>query len=169
MLNFLLYPTKERKRMSKHLTQGKRYHIEAYKKAGFSNKYIAKEIGVAPSTISRELKRNSSPIHQSYGAASAHEIATLRKSANSSVPSKMKVETLLLIDAYIQKDWSPEQVSAILQIKHNISLSFVHIYNYIYRDKKQNGILHTHLRFYNKKRRVKYGTRCSNGLTIGVR
>lgn len=164
MLNFLLYPTKERKRMSKHLTQGKRYHIEAYKKAGFSNKYIAKEIGVAPSTISRELKRNSSPIHQSYGAASAHEIATLRKSANSSVPSKMKVETLLLIDAYIQKDWSPEQVSAILQIKYNISLSFVHIYNYIYRDKKQNGILHTHLRFYNKKRRVKYGTRCSNGL-----
>ena len=164
MLNFLLYPTKERKRMSKHLTQGKRYHIEAYKKAGFSNKYIAKEIGVAPSTISRELKRNSSPVHQSYGAASAHEIATLRKSANSSVPSKMKVETLLLIDAYIQKDWSPEQVSAILQIKHNISLSFVHIYNYIYRDKKQNGILHTHLRFYNKKRRVKYGTRCSNGL-----
>jgi len=164
MLNFLLYPTKERKRMSKHLTQGKRYHIEAYKKAGFSNKYIAKEIGVAPSTISRELKRNSSPIHQSYGAASAHEIATLRKSANSSVPSKMKVETLLLIDAYIQKDWSPEQVSAILQIKHNISLSFVHIYNYIYRDKKQDGILHTHLRFYNKKRRVKYGTRCSNGL-----
>jgi len=150
--------------MSKHLTQGKRYHIEAYKKAGFSNKYIAKEIGVAPSTISRELKRNSSPIHQSYGAASAHEIATLRKSANSSVPSKMKVETLLLIDAYIQKDWSPEQVSAILQIKYNISLSFVHIYNYIYRDKKQNGILHTHLRFYNKKRRVKYGTRCSNGL-----
>ena len=164
MLNFLLYPTKERKRMSKHLTQGQRYHIEAYKKAGYSNNYIAKEIGVDPSTIGRELKRNSSPIRESYGAASAHEIATLRKSANSSVPSKMKDETLILIDDYIQKDWSPEQVSAILQIRHNIFISFTHIYSYIYKDKKQDGTLHTHLRFYNKKRRIKYGTRCSNGL-----
>ena len=32
------------------------------------------------------------------------------------------------------------------------------------KDKKRDGTLHTHLRFYNKKRRVKYGTRCSNGL-----
>ena len=164
MLNSLPYPTKERKRMSKHLTQGQRYHIEAYNKAGYSNQYIAKEIGVHPSTIGRELKRNSSPIRESYGAASAHEIATLRKSVNSSVPSKMKDETLMLIDGYIEKDWSPEQISATLRIKHNISISFTHIYSYIYKDKKQGGVLHTHLRFYNKKRRVKYGTRCSNGL-----
>jgi IS30 family transposase len=150
--------------MSKHLTQRQRYHIEAYKNAGYSNNYIAKEIGVNPSTIGRELKRNSSPIRESYGAASAHEIATLRKSANSAVPSKMKDATLLLIDGYIQKDWSPEQVSAMLQINHNISISYVHIYNYVYKDKKQDGTLHTHLRFYNKKRRIKYGTRCSNGL-----
>ena len=150
--------------MFKYSTQRQRYHIEAYKKAGYSNKYIAKEIGVNPSTIGRELKRNSTPIQERYGANSAQEMATLRKSTNSSVPSKMKSETLFIIDEYIQKDWSPEQVSAILQIKHNISVSFVHIYNYIYKDKKQAGTLHTHLRFYNKKRRVKYGTRCNNGL-----
>jgi septum formation topological specificity factor MinE len=44
-------------------------------------------------------------------------MATLRKSANSSVPTKMKSETLILIDKYIQKDYSPEQVSAALEIK----------------------------------------------------
>ena len=164
MLNFLLYPTKERKYMFKHLTQEQRYHIEAYKKAGYSNKLIAKEIGVAPSTVGRELKRNSSPVQGRYGANSAHEMAILRKSANSSVPSKMRGDTLLIIEEYIQKDWSPEQVAAMLQIEYNISISFVHIYNYIYEDKKRDGTLHTHLRFYNKKRRVKYGTRCSNGL-----
>jgi len=164
MLNFLLYLTKERKYMFKHLTQEQRYHIEAYKKAGYSNKLIAKEIGVAPSTVGRELKRNSSPIQGRYGANSAHEMAILRKSANSSVPSKMRKDTLLIIEEYIQKDWSPEQVAAMLQIEYNISISFVHIYNYIYEDKKRDGTLHTHLRFYNKKRRVKYGTRCSNGL-----
>jgi len=164
MLNFLLYPTKERKSMSKHLTQGQRYHIEAYRNAGYGNSEIAESIGVHPSTIGRELKRNSSPVRQKYGAASAHEMATLRKSVNSSVPTKMKSATLLLIDKYIQKDWSPEQVSATLEIKYDISISFVHIYDYIYKDKKQGGTLHTHLRFHNKKRRVRYGTRCSNGL-----
>ena len=43
--------------MSKHLTQGQRYHIEAYKKAGYSNKDIAKNLKVHPATIGRELKK----------------------------------------------------------------------------------------------------------------
>jgi len=164
MLDFLLYPTKERKNMSEHLTQEQRYHIEAYKNAGYDNKQIADKLNVHPSTIGRELKRTSSPIREIYKAKSAQEMAVLRKSANSSVPIKMKKETLSLIDTYIEKDWSPEQVSATLKRKHNIAISFVHIYNYIYTDKHQGGTLYTHLRFYNKKRRIKYGTRCSNGL-----
>ena len=80
MLNFLLYPTKERKSMSKHLTQQQRYHIEAYKKAGYGNSEIARDLGVHPSTIGRELKRNSSPVRQRYGAKVAQEISSLRKS-----------------------------------------------------------------------------------------
>ena len=164
MLDYLLYPTKERKNISKHLTQEQRYHIEAYRNAGYSQNKIAEQLNVHPSTIGRELKRNSSPIQERYTAKSAQEMALLRKRVNSSVPIKIKKETLLLIDKYIEKDWSPEQVSATLRIKHNIQISFVHIYNYVYSDRRQGGTLHTHLRFYNKKRRVKYGTRCSNGL-----
>jgi len=40
------------------LTQGKRYHIYAFMKAGFSQTAIAKEIGVHKSTVCRELGRN---------------------------------------------------------------------------------------------------------------
>jgi len=150
--------------MFRHLTQQQRYHIEAYKKAGYSNKEIAKELGVHPSTIGREMKRNSSPIREQYGANSAHEMASLRKSVNSSVPIKLKIDAIALMEKYLQLDWSPEQVSATLRNKHNISVSFVTIYSYVYTNRRQGGTLHTHLRFYNKKRRVKYGTRCSNGL-----
>jgi len=164
MLNYLLYPTKERKTMFKHLTQQQRYHIEAYKRAGYSNKKIAMELGVHPSSIGRELKRNSSPVWERYGASSAHEMASLRKSVNSSVPIKLKKDVLVLIDKYLMLDWSPEQVSATLKNKYEIGISFVTIYDYVYANKSQGGTLHTHLRFYNKKRRVKYGTRCSNGL-----
>ena len=150
--------------MFRHLTQQQRYHIEAYKKAGYSNKEIAKELGVHPSTIGREMKRNSSPIREQYGANSAHEMASLRKSVNSSVPIKLKIDAIALMEKYLQLDWSPEQVSATLRNKHNISVSFVTIYSYVYTNRRQGGTLHTHLRFYNKKRRVKYGTRCSNRL-----
>ncbi len=143
--------------MSKHLTQEQRYHIEAYRKAGFDNSFIAKDLGVHPSTIGRELKRNSSPIRHKYSAKVAQEISSLRKSVNSKANKKLKNELEDLVIGYISKDWSPEQVSATLGIKHALSLSFVRIYQYIESDRQNGGELHTHLRFYGKKRRVKYG------------
>jgi len=143
--------------MFKHLTQEQRYHIEAYKKAGYGNSDIAKDLGVHPSTIGRELKRNSSPIRQRYGAKAAQEISSLRKSVNSKANKKLKNELEALVIQYIKIDWSPEQVSATLWIKHSFTLSFVRIYQYIESDRQKGGVLHTHLRFYNKKRRAKYG------------
>ena len=143
--------------MSKHLTQEQRYHIEAYRKAGFGNSFIAKDLGVHPSTIGRELKRNSSPIRHKYSAKVAQEISSLRKSVNSKANKKFKNELKDLVIEYIERDWSPEQVSATLRIKHKLSLSFVRIYQYIELDRQSGGELHTHLRFYGKKRRAKYG------------
>jgi len=143
--------------MFKHLTQEQRYHIEAYKKAGYGNSDIAKDLGVHPSTIGRELKRNSSPIRQRYGAKVAQEISSLRKSVNSKANKKLKNELEALVIQYIKIDWSPEQVSATLWIKHSFALSFVRIYQYIESDRQKGGVLYTHLRFYGKKRRAKYG------------
>ena len=143
--------------MFKHLTQQQRYHIEAYKKAGYGNSEIARDLGVHPSTIGRELKRNSSPVRQRYGAKVAQEISSLRKSVNSKANKKFKNELEDLVIKYIERDWSPEQVSATLRIKHAQSLSFVRIYQYIESDRQNGGELHTHLRFYGKKRRAKYG------------
>ncbi len=72
--------------MFKHLSsQQWYYHIEAYKKAGYSNPYIAKELGTHPSTIGRELRRNTTPVDKSCEVNLAHEMAILCKSANFSV------------------------------------------------------------------------------------
>ena len=38
----------------KHLTLKERYHIQAYKEAGYKQNKIAEKIGVNPSTISRD-------------------------------------------------------------------------------------------------------------------
>lgn len=42
-----------------HLRQEQRYQIEVLRTAGHSQKFIAEAIGVSPSTISRELNRNT--------------------------------------------------------------------------------------------------------------
>lgn len=44
----------------RQLTLPQRYEIAALKKAGHSQQAIAAQLGVSPSTISRELKRNRS-------------------------------------------------------------------------------------------------------------
>jgi IS30 family transposase len=43
----------------KHLTKEQRYVISSLRKAGHTLDYIAKDIRVHKSTVSRELKRNS--------------------------------------------------------------------------------------------------------------
>ncbi len=66
----------------KQLTLEKRYHISALKKLGYKQNYIAKKIGVNPSTISRELKRNSDT-NRVYNAELAQVKTFKRPIANS--------------------------------------------------------------------------------------
>jgi len=142
-----------------HLTIEKRYQINAYKRAGYKNYEIAKEINVHPSTIGRELKRNGGKKFGMYFPVAANNYAVKRseiqaENANKILDKNVKV----LIIKYIEMDYSPEQTSAVLRIKHNIKYSLVSIYKFIDQDRANNGQLYTHLRQHGK-RRVKYGNK----------
>ena len=57
--------------MSKKYTQlslVQRYQIEAFIKAGMKQKKVAAELGVDPSTISRELRRNTAQRGRTAGS-----------------------------------------------------------------------------------------------------
>jgi transposase, IS30 family len=70
----------------RQLTQGQRYQIEAGLSAAESQASIAKRVGVHPSTISREVRRNStqniykavSAAHESDATATAKPMVFLR-------------------------------------------------------------------------------------------
>ncbi len=145
----------------KHLTIEERYHIQAYREAKKSQKEIAQMLGVHPSTISREIKKNSSKINKRYNAKKADKISNDKRmyaSRKSNLKMTKKVKNYIV--KYIEDDYSPEQVSATLRIKHSIDISIVRIYQYIEEDKLLGGELHTHLRFYHTgHRRAKYGTK----------
>ena len=60
------------------LTEGQRNQTYALKKAGFTQRAIAEQITVDKSTISRELKRNTSL--RGYRPKQAHQLAEARQS-----------------------------------------------------------------------------------------
>jgi len=152
---------KEEKLKYKHLTIEERYHISALKKAKFSQKYIANEIGVSESTICRELKRNSSTQRQSYSAKSANNVAVLkRKYASQKSNLKLDTKAKNIIKKYIILDWSPEQITSRLKIENKLDISHTRIYQFVEQDKLNGGELYTHLRFHHTgHRRAKYGSK----------
>jgi len=135
------------------LTQDQRYQIYAFLKAGFSRSYIAGELGVDKSTISRELQRNRGG--RGYRPKQAHQLARARCKAKANA-TRITAQTWQRVEADLRKDWSPEQVSGHLKAQGEAAPSHERIYQYIYADKQRGGDLHTHLRC-QKKRRKRYG------------
>jgi len=153
-------PTKDkgRKMSYKHLTLQERYQINAYKGIK-TQKEIAKIIGVHPSTVSRELKRGRGEIGKNYWViASQKRAEKLQKEKSKKANFKLTQKSGKLIEKYLNKQYSPEQISAILKIKHKEEISYVTIYKYIYENRLSEGDLYKQLRHKGKKR-TKYGTK----------
>lgn len=134
------------------LTQGQRYQIKAQLEIGCPQVEIAQALGVAKSTISRELRRNRG--QRGYRPKQAHEKAVERR--KQKVRTTISPETWQLIEEKLQLDWSPEQISGWLNKNQLRSVSPEWIYQYIYADKRTGGTLYKHLRC-QKKRRKRYG------------
>lgn len=128
-----------------HLTQEERYQIYALLREGFSKRHIAFRLQRAPSTITRELKRNKN--RNGYFAKHAHKLARKRLSPN---PKTITQDQWIEVEKLLSLQWSPEQISS------HIMVSLHSIYRYIYRDKRAGGSLYKHLRFRNQRKR-KYG------------
>jgi IS30 family transposase len=132
----------------KQLTLEKRYHISALKKQGYSQKSIALELGVHPSTISRELKRNL--FDKKYSPLTAQSESTLRqKNKAKRIAITKNIEKY--IRSKLKDDWSPEQISGRMKLDTGVTVHHETIYQFIYRNKRAGGRLYKYLRHKNKK------------------
>jgi len=131
------------------LTLQKRYHISALLKSGLKQKEIASELGVHPSTICRELKRNRDKI-RGYTA----DLAQI-KSTKAQMQKKKRLSLTKTIEKYVRaklkQDWSLEQISGRMKLDTGVSVVHETIYRYIYDNKSKGGKLYTYLRHKNKK------------------
>lgn len=153
--------------MSAQITLEERYAIMAMKKQKLSMRAIARELGRAPSSISRELSRNRRPSGL-YNPDVAHSYTVARRK-RSRRNTRFSDDEWILVEHLIELDWSPEQVSGWLKLHGILSISYETIYRRLIRDKKAGGELWTHLRLAMKKRRKRYGSKDSRGRVAGKR
>ena len=146
-----------------HLTCEQRCQIYALLQSGRSQAHIARQIGVDPSTISRELVRNTGA--RGYRFKQAHEKASQRRQEASDKPRKMTPDLVELIEEKLtQEQWSPDQISGRLAKDGVAFISHERIYQHVWKDKKDGGTLYLHLRHSGKKYNRRKGKNSGRGL-----
>jgi IS30 family transposase len=122
----------------KQLSLEQRYQIEALVKVGMKQKYIATYLKVHPSTISRELRRNTAARGQTAKVYTAR-IASKRTEHRHKEKRKFTVFDEAM-KQHIQKrmetdGWSPELISA---VDNEVKISHEWIYQWIWKCKHSN-------------------------------
>ena len=137
------------------LTEGQRYQISVLLNNGFTKAHIAKEINVYPSTITREIRRNTGL--RGYRPKQANERALARRHS-ASKHQRLTDELKAVIAKHLNQKWSPEQIAGYLKSSGSDWVSHERIYQFIKDDQRSGGTLYKHLRHSGKKRKKRYGT-----------
>lgn len=136
----------------RQLTQAQRYQIWSLRATGYKLRPIATKVGAHYSTISRELRRNTSP--DGYEPKSAHDQSVLRRSA-AEKSTKVLAKTNDIIAKGLQLEWSPESISQRMiaeKLPLAEQLSHTTIYRRVANDKQQGGQLYRDLPRFGKTR-----------------
>ena len=150
------------------ITSEERYTIAALRREGFRSSEIARRLGRHRSTISREVRRNSSRGDGSYRPSKAIERTNGRRSRSRRNQHFTKAN-FAMVEEKLKADWSPEQISGRLHLDGKLSISHETIYTHVWRDKQAGGHLYRHLRCSSKLRRKRHNSYDSRGRLAGKR
>jgi IS30 family transposase len=154
--------------MYHQLSQAERYRIPAELRAGRSIRQVAKALGRAPSTISRELRRNVTRHDGFYRPEKAHRYCVARRRRCRRIPRYTRRD-LAEVERLIRRRWSPRQVCGTLRVVGIPVPSPETIYRHLRRDKVAGGELFRFTRIMSKKGRKHYRSPHTRGLLLGKR
>src|SRR4030042_1378461 len=112
----------------KQLDYDQRLRIHTLLKIGCSQTFIANEINVSKSTVSRELKRNSGLRGYRHRQADRNADERRRRAAKH---IRFTDDGKADVVAFLRQDWSPEQISRRLKVNNKPSVSHETIYRFI--------------------------------------
>jgi transposase, IS30 family len=101
---------------ARFLSQDERIEIADLRQAGLSLRQIAHQLDRAPSTISRELRRNAAG-SGGYRPFEAHRRATVRRARNHRRRIQANGELGQLVGELLDQRWSPQQISRQLRLR----------------------------------------------------
>ena len=136
--------------MYKQLTSEQRYQIFALLQTKTPRKVIAGIIGKSESTISRELKRNSTG-KGNYLPWEAHSVAMGRRGRSTVNSAKDSILMWRVRQLLVDEQWSPRQISGALA-KEGLMVSHETIYRMIRADETGELAKHTRHRMRHRRR-----------------
>ena len=128
-------------RMYKQLISEQRSQIFALLQRKCPRKDIARIVGISQSTLSRELKRNSTRSGK-YIWFKAHAKAVERRKRSARNAALAPELVWRIKQLIIEEQWSPRQISGVLK-KEGVSVSHQSIYNLIHADVSEELAHHT--------------------------
>lgn len=136
-----------------HLTQVHRCIIEWGVRKGKTQTELAELCGVHKSTISRELKRNTSTKSGIYNALGAESNALSRKTGWADYVRKIEGSLEEAIIQKLSQRWSPEQISGRLKEEGKQGVCPETIYRWVYRAVVRQDLKQVLRRFRSRQRR----------------
>lgn len=133
---------------------------------GLSQREIARALGRSPSSISREIRRNSRRDAR-YEVFDAQRSCRARRKAGRPA-SKLSAGPLRdYVVAKLKQKWEPVCIATMLALKHpddsTMRISHETIYQFVYADKRAGGNLYKGLRRGHKQRRKRSGGKKNRG------
>jgi IS30 family transposase len=102
------------------ITSEERYTIAALRREGLNGSQIAQRLARHRSTISREVRRNSSRWDGSYRPSKAIERTNGRRS-RARRNQRFTRADFAVVERKLKQDWSPEQISGRLRLYGSLS------------------------------------------------
>lgn len=133
----------------KRVTAEERRLIHRWGQEDYSIREMARQLGRAPSSISREIRRNTGG--KGYRHKQAHEKAQAR--AWRPVRRRFTEDIKLEAERLICVGWTPEMISGRARMEGRAWVCKETIYQHIYADAKAGGMLWTYLPRARRKRR----------------
>lgn len=141
----------------KHLSLDERYCVAGLSWQGLSIRAIAMILERHPSTISRELARNKSPVQRLYNPVAAQRRAEERQQWTRPCPKSKSSRFLEKVRKGIEAGWSPEQIAGRLRLEHPGDDEWRISHQTIYAVVNRDPALIKKMRRSGKKKRKRYG------------
>ena len=126
----------------RQLTQEQRYQIGTLLEIGMNKSEIARKIEVHRSTVWREIRRNGGG-QRTYNWCQA--VAMARKRHERKRKHRIDCQTWARVESLLGIKLRPEQISERLKLENFPTVSHETIYQHIYQNKREGGMLYTHL------------------------